>query len=149
MFLHQALLDNTFGISGEKILSNVSSTIGKLFRYQNQLCALYSVGNSIVINNIDLSQNVLTFNYSSPTQINDVYIDSNTLYFCGKVETQNVGFYNWVMQGAPQLIKSQKKNKDKTWMFGSSKLLTRTESKDQTSYYSSGEVAGVRDAAAG
>jgi hypothetical protein len=93
MFLHQALLDNTFGISGEKILSNVSSTIGKLFRYQNQLCALYSVGNSIVINNIDLSQNVLTFNYSSPTQINDAYIDSNTLYFCGKIETQNVGFY--------------------------------------------------------
>ena len=93
MFLQQGILDQSFGVSGERFLTNSSSSIGKLFKYDPHLYTIFSQNKDIIINNIDLSQNVKIYTHISQIIINDIFIDTNKLYFCGKDVSTNIGVY--------------------------------------------------------
>ena len=95
MFIQQGILDNSFGVSGERILTNSLSSIGKLFKYQSYLYTIFSKNKDIIIYNIDLSQNEKIYNHSSEIRINDVFVDSSSsyLYFCGSDVSSNIGVY--------------------------------------------------------
>lgn len=92
MFLQKGILDQTFGLSGEKILSPTSSTIGKLFTYSSNKYSIFTQNENIIIHNIDLSQNY-SYSHTSNLKINDVFLKQNELHFCGKNLSDNTGFH--------------------------------------------------------
>jgi len=92
MALLQGILDNSFGISGEKILIDSASNAGKIFIYSSQTHIIYSTNNHIILHNIDTSQNLLTESISN-IEINDIYLQSNILHFVGRNIQENIGVY--------------------------------------------------------
>jgi hypothetical protein len=90
MFLQQGILDRSFGVSGEKFLTQTSSSIGKLFTYSSNKYSIFTQDKNIIIHNIDLSQNH-TYLHSSSLKINDIFIKQDELYFCGKDLSNNIG----------------------------------------------------------
>lgn len=101
MFLQQGILDKSFGVSGEKFLSQTSSTIGKIFSYSSHKYSIYTQDRNIIIYNIDLSQNHI-YSHSYDLKINDVFLKQDELYFCGKDLSNNTGF-----QGVTSLLNPQ------------------------------------------
>jgi len=91
MFLQQGILDRSFGVSGEKFLSQTSSTIGKLFSYSSNKYSIFTQDKNIIIHNIDTSENH-TYLHSSDLKINDICVKDDNLYFCGKDLSSNSGF---------------------------------------------------------
>jgi hypothetical protein len=106
MFLQQGILDQSFGVLGEKILSQTSSTIGKLFTYSSNKYSIYTQNKNIIIHNIDLSQNH-TYSHTSNLKINDVFLKQNELYFCGKDLSNNTGFHGVTHMTNPSNITIQ------------------------------------------
>ena len=100
MFLQQGILDRTFGVSGEKILSPISSTIGKLFTYSSNKYSIFTQDKNIIIHNIDLSQNY-SYSHTSNLKINDVFLKQNELHFCGKNLSDNTGFHGFTDMNSP------------------------------------------------
>lgn len=101
MFLQQGILDRSFGVSGEKFLSQTSTTIGKMFSYSSYKYSIYTQDKNIIIYNIDLSQNY-TYSHSSDLKINDIFVKEDELYFCGKDLSHNTG-----IQGTTSLLNPQ------------------------------------------
>jgi hypothetical protein len=86
MFLQQGILAQTFGVSGEKFLTQTSASMtGKLFTYSSTPFSIFTKDKSVIVHDIDSSLNHVYDHSFNALSINDVFIKNNILYICGKV----------------------------------------------------------------
>lgn len=108
MFLQQGILSQTFGVSGEKVLIESSTSMtGKMMTYDSRLFSIFTKDKSIVVHDIDMSLNYVYDHSFNQLSINDVFLKDNILYFCGKiVDTSSKifgssnGFYSTIAMNA-------------------------------------------------